>query len=68
MTKMTFSENNHDDNGKVFISANTQRESLPTAEQVAAFAAKKAGGQWKASGGWHPTGDSNQVYMAVTRR
>lgn len=68
MTKMTFKENAHDDNGIVLISANTQRCNLPTAEQVAAFAAKKQGGHWVARGGWHSAGDSNQVYMTVTRR
>jgi hypothetical protein len=66
-SKVEYKENNHDNNGKVLIPAETEREDLPTAKQVEQFAARQNGGEWHATGGWHATGDSDEVYMEVKR-
>jgi hypothetical protein len=65
---MEYRENAYDSNGKVFIPADTERAHVPSTEQVERFAASQAGGEWKASGGWHATGDSDEVYIEVKRK
>jgi hypothetical protein len=64
---MEFKENPYDSNGIVLIPADSDKN-IPTTAQVEKFMASEQGGQWKASGGWHATGDSNEVYIRVEKR
>jgi hypothetical protein len=65
---MTFKENAHDSNGIVLIPADSEKNEIPTSAQVEKFVASRQGGNWKASGGWHSTGDSDEVYITVRKQ
>jgi hypothetical protein len=65
---MEFKENAYDTNGKVLIPADTEKSDIPSTAQVEQFVASQAGGEWKAAGGWHATGDSDEVYIEVRRK
>lgn len=65
---MEFKENPYDDNGIVLIPADSDGDEIPSTAQVEKFVAEQQGGKWKASGGWHATNDSDQVYIAVKKQ
>ena len=65
---MTFKENPYDSNGKVFIPADSESNEIPSNSEVEQFAASENGGEWGAGGGWHATGDSDEVYIEVKRK
>lgn len=64
---MEFKENNYDNDGIVLIPADSEGPEIPTDKQVEEFVAAEQGGQWEARGGWHSTGDTEEVYIQVTR-